>query len=73
MTAHDVRVSGTGDLADDDARRSTRRLDDPAILTLARRLVVFNVAGAQIATLMDLARKSIPMLTSAEVVQRVAS
>ena len=73
MTAHDVRVSGTGNLACDDARRSTRRLDDPAILTLARRLVVFNVAGEQIATLMDLARKSIPMLTSAEVVQRVAS
>jgi predicted GNAT family N-acyltransferase len=73
MTAHDVRVSGTGDLANDDARQSTRRLDDPAILTLARRLVVFNVAGGQIATLMDLARKSIPMLTSAEVVQRVTS
>jgi predicted GNAT family N-acyltransferase len=73
MTAHDVRVSGTGDLANDDARRPTRRLDDPAILTLARRLVVFNVSGEQIAKLMDLARKSIPMLTSAEVVQRVAS
>lgn len=73
MTAHDVRVSGTGKLAYDDAQRSTRRLDDPAILALARRLVVFNVAGEQIATLMDLARKSIPMLTSADVVQRVAS
>src|SRR5215470_16906311 len=73
MTAHDVRVSGTGKLAHDDSRRSPRRLDDPAILALARRLVVFNVAGEQIATLMDLARKAIPMLTSAEVVQRVAS
>jgi predicted GNAT family N-acyltransferase len=73
MTAHDVRVSGTGNLAYDDARRSTRRLDDPDILALAHRLVVFNVAGEQIATLMDLARKSIPMLTGAEVVQRVAS
>jgi len=73
MTAHDVRVSGTGKLAYDDAQRSTRRLDDPAILALARRLVVFNVVGEQIATLMDLARKAIPMLTSAEVVQRVTS
>ena len=73
MTAHDVRVSGTGQLARDDSQRSPRRLDDPAILALARRLVVFNVAGGQIATLMDLARKAIPMLTSAEVVQRVAS
>jgi predicted GNAT family N-acyltransferase len=73
MTAHDARVSGTGNLAYEDAQRSTRRLDDPAILALARRLVVFNVAGEQIATLMDLARKSIPMLTSAQVVQRVAS
>jgi predicted GNAT family N-acyltransferase len=73
MTAHDVRVSGTGQLACEDAQRSNRRLDDPAILALARRLVVFNVAGEQIATLMDLARKAIPTLTNAEVVQRVAS
>jgi predicted GNAT family N-acyltransferase len=73
MTAHDVRVSGTGGLAYEDAQRSSRRLDDPAILALARRLVVFNVAGEQIATLMDLARKGIPSLTNAEVVQRVAS
>jgi len=73
MTAHDVRVSGTGNLAYHDTQRSTRRLDDPAILTLARRLVVFNVAGEQIAALMDEARKAIPMLTSAEVVQRVTS
>lgn len=73
MTAHDVRISGTGKLADDDAQRSSRRLDDPAILALARRLVVFNVAGEQIAALMDRARKTIPTLTSAEVVQRVAS
>jgi hypothetical protein len=73
MTAHDVRVFGNGKLAYDGAQRSTRRVDDPAILALARRLVVFNAAGNQIATLMDLARKAIPMLTSADVVQRVAS
>ena len=73
MTAHDVRVSGTGGLAYEDAQRSNRRLDDPAILALARRLVVFNVAGEQIATLMDFARKAIPTLTNAEVVQRVVS
>jgi len=73
MTAHDVRVSGNGKLAYDDAQRSTRRLDDPAILALARRLVVFNAAGEQIATLMELARKAIPTLTTADVVQRVAS
>ncbi len=73
MTAHDVRVSGTGKLAYEDAQRSNRRLDDQAIVALARRLVVFNVAGEQIATLMDLARKSIPALTGAEVVQRVTS
>jgi predicted GNAT family N-acyltransferase len=73
MTAHDVRVSATGRLTCDASGRSTRRLDDPAILALARRLVVFNVAGDQIAALMDRARKAIPMLTSAEVVQRVAS
>jgi predicted GNAT family N-acyltransferase len=73
MTAHDVGVSGTGHLASDASERSIRRLDDPAILALARRLVVFNVAGDQISALMACARKAIPMLTSAEVVQRVAS
>jgi predicted GNAT family N-acyltransferase len=73
MTAHDVRVAGNGKLAYDNAQRSTRRLDDPAILALARRLVVFNAAGEQIATLMELARKAIPTLTTADVVQRVAS
>jgi predicted GNAT family N-acyltransferase len=73
MTAHDIRVSETGRLACSATERSARRLDDPAILTLARRLVVFNVAGEQIAALMDCARKAIPMLTSAEVVQRVTS
>jgi hypothetical protein len=73
MTAHDVRVSGTGRLACSASERSARRLDDPAILALARRLVVFNVAGEQIAALMDRARKAIPTLTSAEVVQRVTS
>jgi predicted GNAT family N-acyltransferase len=73
MTAHDVRVSVTSKLACHTSERSARRLDDPAILALARRLVVFNVAGAQIATLMDRARKAIPTLTSAEVVQRITS
>src|SRR5215470_17246919 len=73
MTAHDVWVSGSGRLACDASMRSTRRLDDPAILALARRLVVFNVAGNQIASLMDRARKAIPMLTSEEIVQRITS
>ena len=73
MTAHDVRVSRTGRFACDTSERSTRRLDDPGILALARRLVVFNVPGDQIAGLMDRARKAIPMLTSAEIVQRVTS
>jgi predicted GNAT family N-acyltransferase len=40
---------------------------------MARRLVVFTPNGEQIAALMDKARKDIPMLTSAEVVQRVTS
>jgi predicted GNAT family N-acyltransferase len=73
MTAHDVRVSGNGNLTYDHAQRSTRRLDDPAILVLARRLVVFNAVGEQIAGLMALARKAIPTLTTADIVQRVAS
>jgi predicted GNAT family N-acyltransferase len=55
------------------ARPSIRPLDDPSILQLARRLVVFTPDGRQMADLMDRARKAIPALTSAEVVQRVAS
>src|SRR5215469_5303 len=73
MTVHDVRVSEKATLAFDQAQRATRRIDDPAILALARRLVIFNAVGEQIETLMNTARKAIPGLTSAEVVQRVAS
>src|SRR5215472_287329 len=73
MTVHDVRVSEKATLAFDQAQRATRRIDDPAILALARRLVIFNAVGEQIETLMNTARKAIPGLTSAEVVRRVAS
>jgi predicted GNAT family N-acyltransferase len=73
MTVHDVRVSESAKLAFDHAQRVTRRIDDPAMLGLARRLVIFNPVGEQIETLMNEARKAIPSLTSAAVVQRVAS
>jgi predicted GNAT family N-acyltransferase len=73
MTVHDVRASEKAKLAFDHAQRVTRRIDDPAMLALARRLVIFNAVGEQIETLMNEARKAIPGLTSAEVVQRVAS
>lgn len=73
MTVHDVRVSERAKLAFDHAQRITRRIDDPAMLALARRLVIFNAVGEQIETLMNEARKAIPGLTSAAVVQRVAS
>jgi predicted GNAT family N-acyltransferase len=73
MTVHDVRVSENAKLAFDHGQRGARRIDDPAMLALARRLVIFNAAGEQIETLMNEARKAIPGLTSAAVVQRVAS
>src|SRR6266478_9437042 len=73
MTVHDVRVSENAKLAFDHAQRGARRIDDPAMLALARRLVIFNPAGEQIETLMNEARKAIPGLTSAAVVQRVVS
>jgi predicted GNAT family N-acyltransferase len=74
MTVHDVRVSESAKLAFcDPAQRVTRRIDDPAMLALARRLVIFNPVGEQIERLMNEARKAIPGLTSAAVVQRVAS
>ena len=40
---------------------------------MARRLVVFTPNGRQIAELMEKARKVIPMLTTADAVQRIAS
>jgi predicted GNAT family N-acyltransferase len=50
-----------------------RALDGPHLLRLASRLVVFTPDGRQIAALMNKARKAIPMLTSAAVVELVAS
>jgi predicted GNAT family N-acyltransferase len=73
MTAHDLLVSENSKFAFDHAQRAARRLDDPAILALARRLVVFTASGEQIESLMNVARKIIPSLTSAAVVQRVAT
>src|SRR5258708_31510591 len=72
MTVHDVRVSENAKLAFDHGRRGGRRIDDPAMLALARRLVIFNAAGEQIETLMNEAGKAIHGLTSAAIVQRVA-
>lgn len=73
MAVHDRRITRAGELASEIARPSAHPLDDPAILQLARRLVVFTPNGTQIAALMNQARKAIPGLTTAEVVQRVAS
>jgi predicted GNAT family N-acyltransferase len=70
MTVHDFRIASelppTADV-------SMRALDGPHLLRLASRLVVFTPDGHRIAALMDKARKAIPMLTSAAVVERVAS
>ena len=73
MTAHDVRVATDSTGGADSGRRAVRPLDEAAILQLARRLVVFTPNGDQIAALMDLARRTIPMLTTAAIVQRAAS
>jgi len=73
MNAHDVQVAGAGGTHFSNARRTARRLDDPSILELARKLVVFTPDGRQIARLMEEARKSIPTLTTADVVQRISS
>ena len=73
MSAHDVLLTSNATLAEPNGGRTIRPLDGDAILQLARRLVVFTPNGAQIASLMDKARKAIPMLTSAEVVQRVVT
>jgi predicted GNAT family N-acyltransferase len=70
MTVHDFRIASELPPTVD---ASMRALDGPHMLRLASRLVVFTPNGQQIAALMDNARKAIPMLTSAAVVERVAS
>jgi predicted GNAT family N-acyltransferase len=73
MTVHDRRLFVDGQTIEDARTRLTKPLDGCEILRLARRLVVFTPNGNQIPALMDRAREAIPMLTTAEVVQRVAS
>jgi predicted GNAT family N-acyltransferase len=73
MTIHDRRISSEGTRTEGINVRPIKRLDGPEILQLARRLVVFTPNGDQIAALMEEARKAIPMLTTAGVVQRAAS
>ena len=70
MTVHDFRIASE---LPPTAGDGIRALDGPHMLRLASRLVVFTPNGHQIAALMDKARKAIPMLTSAAVVERVAS
>ncbi len=70
MTVHDFRIASELPPTVD---ASMRALDGPHLLRLASRLVVFTPNGRQIAALMNKARKAIPMLTSAAVVERVAS
>jgi predicted GNAT family N-acyltransferase len=69
MTVHDFRIASELPPTVD----AVRALDGPHLLRLASRLVVFTPNGQQIAALMDKARKAIPMLTSAAVVERVAT
>ena len=73
MTIHDKRVSSQRHSAEQASGRSNRPPDGPEILELANRLVVFTRNGNHIAALMEKACKAIPMLTTAEVVQRIAS
>lgn len=73
MTAHDRRLSSGMHLAGHSRPRAAMTLDGEEVLHLARHLVVFTPHGGQIPELMDQARNAIPMLTTAQVVQRVAS
>jgi predicted GNAT family N-acyltransferase len=70
MTVHDFRIASE---LPPTAGDKIRALDGPHLLRLASRLVVFTPDGQRIAALMDTARKAIPMLTSATVVERLAS
>jgi len=70
MTVHDFRIASE---LPPTVEASMHALDGPHMLRLASRLVVFTPNGRQIAALMSKARKAIPILTSAAVVERVAS
>jgi len=73
MTAHDVRVTDAARLASGQPRPVTRPLENLDILRLSRRLVVFNPGGAEIAALIDRARKDIPQLAEIDAIHRVVS
>jgi predicted GNAT family N-acyltransferase len=73
MNVHDRQPSFEGYVAEQTRIRPIKPLDGQQLLRLASHLVVFTPHGAQIPAMMDNARKAIPMLTTADVMQRVAS
>jgi predicted GNAT family N-acyltransferase len=70
MNAHQ-RITDIARLAAGQPRTATRPLESPEILGLARKVVVFNPNGAQIARLLDRAAVDIPGLAGLDAVMRV--
>lgn len=72
MNAHQ-RITDIARLAAGQQRRPTRPLENPEILELARKVVVFNPSGGQIKALLDRARLDIPGLAGLDAVSGVVS
>jgi predicted GNAT family N-acyltransferase len=72
MTAHQ-RITDIARLAAGQPRAATRPLESPEILGLARKVVVFNPNGRQIAGLLERAAVDIPGLAGLDAVMRVVA
>lgn len=73
MTAHDPRIAETANLVRAEPFPVVHPINEPKVLRLARRLVVFTPTGSEIGAAMTRARDSLPMLADDSVVQRMIS
>ena len=73
MTSHEIQVSRAAKAAASPPRTAAHPMEQLDLSRLARRIVIFTPAGAQIGALMDRARKDISGLTSNDIVRRVVA
>jgi len=59
MTAHDIQMARAANAASAPPRAAAHPMEQLDLPRLARRMVIFTPAGAQIGALMDRARKDI--------------
>jgi predicted GNAT family N-acyltransferase len=73
MTAHEIQLARAAKAAAAPPRAAAHPMGDLDLPRLARRMVIFTPAGAEISALMDRARKDISGLTSNAIIHRVVS